>query len=306
MLAAAENLSDVPNRIHQPVMSVEVRDLLCERRPLRIIDATVGTGGHAAVLLQNSPSASCLLGLDRDPHALETAQARLIQFGARARLSNADFADLDVEARKAGFDQVDAILADLGMSTFALDDPNRGFSFRYDGPLDMRMDPSEPVRAYDLVNETGERELAHIIYEYGEERASRRIARAIVSARSRAPIATTGELRTLLERVLGPHRGGVHPATRTFQALRISVNHELQSLQRFLEKAPGLLAKGGRICVLAYHSLEDRPAKERFRELGREPDFTLLTRKAMRPSPAETADNPRSRSARLRSLERNL
>jgi 16S rRNA (cytosine1402-N4)-methyltransferase len=199
---------------------------------------------------------------------------------------------------------VGAIVADLGMSSFALNDADRGFSFRLDGPLDMRMDRGQQLRAYDVVNEETEAELARIIHEYGEEHASRRIARAIVEARRRRPLETTGELSGLVENVLGRRRGGIHPATRTFQALRIAVNRELESLDALLDRGPARLRKGGRMIVLAYHSLEDRPVKQRFRELVRDGSFTAVTRKAMRPGEAESAENPRARSARLRCIER--
>ncbi len=292
--------------IHQPVMGAEVVGLLSERRPLRIVDATLGTGGHAAMLLEAAPAGSCLLGLDQDAQALALAAVRLGEFGQRAILRHANFSELASLVREAGFSGVDALLADLGMSSFALDDPSRGFSFMREGPLDMRMDSGGKLRAYDLVNEEPEIDLARIIYEFGEERGSRRIARAIVEARRRHPIETTGELRALVERAIGHRRaGGVHPATRTFQALRIAVNHELESLRKLLEDGPQCLAPGGRMLVIAYHSLEDRLVKTRMRELAQQGEFSLLTRKAMRPQAAEIARNPRARSARLRCLQRN-
>jgi 16S rRNA (cytosine1402-N4)-methyltransferase len=231
---------------------------------------------------------------------------RLRKFGDRVIIRHANFSELAQLVREAGFGGVDAILADLGMSSFALNDPSRGFSFMREGPLDMRMDASSGLRAYDLINEETEADLAGIIYQYGEERGSRRIARALVEARRRHPIETTSELRALIERAIGHRRtGGVHPATRTFQALRIAVNGELESLQELLVQAPQCLAPGARMAVLAYHSLEDRMVKTRMRELAHDGGFTLLTRKAMRPQPAETEQNPRSRSARLRCLQRN-
>jgi 16S rRNA (cytosine1402-N4)-methyltransferase len=307
MQDATPQCDNKPSRtIHEPVMGAEVMALLCERRPLRIVDATLGTAGHAALILDASPSAACLLGLDRDAQALALAALRLEKFGRRVILRHANFSELEHQAREAGFSGVDAIIADLGMSSFALDDPSRGFSFMREGPLDMRLDNTAQLRAYDLVNEQSEVELARIIYEYGEERASRRIARMIVEARRRRAIETTAELRELLERALGRHRsGGVHPATRTFQALRIAVNDELGSLRALLEAGPQCLAPGGRIAVIAYHSLEDRLVKRRLRELAQGGGYTLLTRKALRPTPEEIHRNPRSRSARLRCLERN-
>jgi len=305
MQIALEYSESSQSRIHEPVMVAEVTALLLERRPLRIVDATVATGGHALALLEAAPPAACLLGLDRDAQALSVAANRLERFGARAILRQADFANLEANADEVGFMQIDAVLADLGMSSFALEDPSRGFSFRHEGPLDMRMDLGQSLRACDIVNQESAEEIARIIYEYGEERGSRRIARAIVEARRRRPIATTGELRTLIERAIGGRRrGGVHPATRTFQALRIAVNHELESLEALLERAPARLASGGRMVVISYHSLEDRAVKRRFRELAAGGGFMLVTGKAMRPSAEEVARNPSSRSARLRCLER--
>jgi 16S rRNA (cytosine1402-N4)-methyltransferase len=291
-------------RGHVPVMVAEVCDLLCAHGPLALVDATLGIAGHAEAMLARTKAR--LLGIDRDQSALEAARERLAPFGDRVVLRHGNFGDIAAIMREAGFPAADAILADLGMSSFALDDAGRGFSFRSDGPLDMRMDQSQALRAYDVVNEEAEEELARIIYTYGEERASRRIAKTIVEARRRRPIETTGELRALVERALGPHRrGGVHPATRTFQALRIAVNHEMDSLAAFLRDAPDMLVPRGRIAVISYHSLEDRPAKERFRELGAGTNFTRITTKVMKPAAAELAHNPRSRSAKLRCLERN-
>ena len=290
-------------RMHVPVMVGEVRDLLCAHGPRVVVDATVGTGGHAAALL--AATDAHLIGIDRDLDALALARERLGSFGTRVMLRHADFGDLAAVVQESGAETVDAILADLGMSSFALDDPERGFSFRFDGPLDMRMDRSQPLRAYDLVNEETEADLANLLHHWGEERAARRIARSVIDARRRRPIETTAELRAIVERVLGPRRaGGVHPATRTFQALRIAVNREVESLAAFLESAPALLSAGGRMAVIAYHSLEDRAVKERMRALARDQSFALLTRKVIKPADVEVASNPRARSARLRALER--
>ena len=300
-LAAKSNAG--ADRLHLPVMPGEVCGLLCEGERRLIVDATLGTGGHADMLLEAGNAT--LLGLDRDPHALEAAAERLRRFGSRVLLRQADFASIDRVIVEAALGAPDAILADLGMSTFALDDPARGFSFKSDGPLDMRMDPTAAPSAYDLLNEEGEDELARIIREFGEERAARRIARAIVEARRRRPLTTTAELRALVERAAGTrHHGAIHPATRTFQALRIAVNHEIESLTALLERAPGCLNAGGRLAIIAYHSLEDRPVKHRFRALAQEGGFETLTRKALRPSASECAHNPRARSARLRAIER--
>jgi 16S rRNA (cytosine1402-N4)-methyltransferase len=285
------------------VMVGEVRDLLCAHGPRVVVDATVGTGGHAAALL--AATGARLIGIDRDLDALALARERLVSFGARVMLRHADFGDLAAVVQECGAETVDAILADLGMSSFALDDPERGFSFRFEGPLDMRMDRSQPLRAYNLVNEETEADLANLLHRWGEERAARRIARSIVDARRRRPIETTAELRAIVEGVLGRRRGaGIHPATRTFQALRIAVNHETERLAAFLESAPALLSAGGRMAVIAYHSLEDRAVKERMRALARGESYALITRRVMKPAEAEVASNPRARSARLRGLER--
>ncbi|MGH7948497.1 MAG: 16S rRNA (cytosine(1402)-N(4))-methyltransferase RsmH, partial [Candidatus Binataceae bacterium] len=291
------------DRLHEPVMVAEVVGLLSAHAPILFVDATVGTGGHCAALLR--ATGARMLGLDRDGDALAAAAERLAEFGDRVMLRQANFTELDDVMADCGISHADAIFADFGMSSFALDDPQRGFSFRQDGPLDMRMDRRDTVRAYDLVNEESEPELARILHEYGEERASRRIARMIVDARRRGPIETTGDLRAIVERALGAHRrGAVSPATRTFQALRIAVNHEVECLASLLTRGPALLSAGGRMATIAYHSLEDRPVKERFRELGRGAQYKLLTPKAIKPTGAELSRNPRARSARLRCIER--
>jgi 16S rRNA (cytosine1402-N4)-methyltransferase len=307
MHSALQHSDDLPMAtIHDPVMGAEVAALLGEHRPLRILDATLGTGGHAAILLEAAPAGACLLGLDRDIQALALASVRLARFGQRAILRHANFSQVAELIHEAGFTGVDALLADLGMSSFALDDPARGFSFMREGPLDMRMDSAAKLRASDLVNEETETDLARIIYKYGEERGSRRIARVIVAARRRHRVETTSELRALVERAIGRRRaGGVHPATRTFQALRIAVNDELDSLRALLEAGPQCLAPGGRMAVIAYHSLEDRMVKEHMRDLASQGGYSLVTRKAMRPALDEIARNPRARSARLRCLQRN-
>jgi len=295
---------DGADRRHVPVMAGEVVDLLSAPVPSNIVDATLGTGGHASAMLEAAPHAK-LLGVDQDAAALAYARDTLANFADRINLVQANFSEISFAMHEAGLERADAILADLGMSTFALDDAERGFSFRLDGPLDMRMDQRGELRAYDIVNEESEQELVRILRDYGEERMPGRIARIIVEARRKHPVESTGELRALVERALGAHRrGGVHPATRTFQALRIAVNRELESLEKFLRDAPMQLAPGGRLAVIAYHSLEDRAVKERFRELGRSGDYNNLTKKVIKPTEAEIAQNPRARSARLRCLER--
>jgi len=292
-------------RFHQPVMTAEIRTLLEDLNPSLVVDATVGTGGHAAMVLEHT--AACVIGIDRDESALEVARDRLRIYGQRVTFHHRNFSAIDQLLDQVLDCRADAIIADFGLSSFALDNPDRGLSFRYDGPLDMRMDSSSGIRAREIVNEENETELARIIFEYGEERAARRIARMIVEARRRAPIETTGELRAIVERALGAgRRGKVHPATRTFQALRIRVNRELEALGEFLEKAPQRLARSGRLITVSYHSLEDRPIKERFRELVRSGEFIAATGKPLRPSDDEVRRNPRSRSARLRCIQRGV
>lgn len=265
------------------------------------MDGTVGLGGHAAAVLRMSAPDGRLLGFDRDSETLERARQRLADEGERVRLEVANFREIP---DRLGEERADGILLDLGISSVQLDDPERGFSFQGDGPLDMRMDRRGGETAADVVNLMGEGDLADVIYEFGEERASRRIARAIVRARERQPIETTKELADVVRRAAPPsRRRGFHPATRTFQALRIHVNRELEGLGDALEKIAQCLAPAGRLAVIAFHSLEDRVVKTTFRELARR-GFTLLTRKPVRPSEDETSRNPRARSARLRTLGR--
>jgi 16S rRNA (cytosine1402-N4)-methyltransferase len=275
---------------HEPVMVAEVIGLLGGRRS--VVDMTLGAGGHAEALLRSGVER--LVGVDRDPEAIEIARARLSSFGERFQAVSTRFSQMPVENR------VDGVLYDLGVSSMQLDRPERGFSYRQDGPLDMRMGP-DGESAMDLVNALPEVELARIIFEYGEERRSRRIAAAIVRARGRGPIRTTDELAGIVASAVGGQRGGPHPARRTFQALRIAVNRELEELSASLPRAVGALAPGGRIVVIAYHSLEDRIVKRFLRD---EPTLTVLTKKPQRPGAEEAAANPRARSALLRAAER--
>jgi 16S rRNA (cytosine1402-N4)-methyltransferase len=275
---------------HEPVMVAEVLRFLDGAST--VIDATLGAGGHAEALL--TAGVERVIGLDRDPEAIEFATRRLAGFGERFTAVQTRFSQLPAENR------VDGVLYDLGVSSMQLDRPERGFSYRADGPLDMRMGPDDE-RAMDVVNEASEEELARIVFEYGEERRSRRVASAIVRARSRAPIRTTDELARVVASALGARRGGPHPARRTFQALRIAVNRELEELSASLPRAVEALAPGGRVVAISYHSLEDRIVK-RFVN-GRE-DLDALTKKPLTPSAEEAARNPRARSAKLRAAER--
>jgi 16S rRNA (cytosine1402-N4)-methyltransferase len=257
-----------------------------------VIDMTLGAGGHAEALLESGVER--LIGVDRDPEAVHIARDRLARFGARFSAVVTRFSQVPAENR------VDGVLYDLGVSSMQLDRPERGFSYRAEGPLDMRMGPDGPS-AMDLVNSAQEEELARVIFEFGEERRSRQVAGAIVRARSRSPIATTDELARIVAGAVGGRRGGPHPARRTFQALRIAVNGELEELADSLPRAVDVLAPGGRLIVIAYHSLEDRIVK---RYLLGEPNLQVLTKKPLRPSASEAERNPRSRSARLRAAER--
>jgi 16S rRNA (cytosine1402-N4)-methyltransferase len=278
---------------HDPVMVREVIGFLGGRGT--VVDMTLGAGGHAEALL--AAGVDRLFGVDRDPSALELARERLAGFGDRFRPIRARFSEINEEAVEG---VVDGILYDLGVSSMQLDRGERGFSFREDGPLDMRMDDEGPTAA-DLVNGLPEKELADLIFEYGQEPKSRRIAGAIVRARSRSQIETTDQLTGIVVGAVGRRPGGPHPARRTFQALRIAVNRELEELAASLPQAVDLLAPGGRVVVIAYHSLEDRLAKRTFREEGR---FAILTKKPLQPSADEVRQNPRARSAKLRAAER--
>jgi 16S rRNA (cytosine1402-N4)-methyltransferase len=266
------------------------------------VDGTVGLGGHASEILRRSAPGGSLLGLDRDEQALARAAERLAEHGARVRLLHADYRALPSLLERGPAPR--GVLLDLGVSSMQLDDPARGFSFQREGPLDMRMDTSGGATAADLVNRLPERELADLIYRFGEERGSRRVARAILFARARAPLRTTTELAAVVRRAL-PRRGRhrIDPATRTFQALRIAVNEELRGLGECLQSVSDRLEQGGRLVVIAFHSLEDREVKQAFRALAAR-GFRLLTRKPLRPGPDEEARNPRARSARLRGVEK--
>jgi len=300
---------------HIPVLYEEVLSWLRPHSGGWYIDATVGAGGHAKGILTVSTPHGRLLGLDADPDALSFANKVLEPFADRILLRAANFRQIGAEARAFGIREVDGILMDLGLSSRQLDDGDRGFSFGQDGPLDMRMDRSRGPSAADLVNTLAEAELADILWRYGEERHSRRIARAIVAAR---PLTTTGQLADLVARTVG-RREQIHPATRTFQALRIAVNDELCALREALPQARDLLRPGGRLAVIAFHSLEDRLVKQFFRQESRncicppelpvcrcqhEATLRVLTSKPVRPTADEIARNPRSRSARLRVAER--
>jgi 16S rRNA (cytosine1402-N4)-methyltransferase len=299
---------------HVSVLLNETLDGLAIRPGGRYIDGTVGGGGHSEAILASAPDAQ-VLGLDADPVALNRAALRLAPFGSRIKLVHANFAQMSTVAYAMGFDQVDGVVLDLGLSSDQLGDPDRGFGFIAGGPLDMRFDQTRGQSAADLINLLDQDELADLIYRYGEEPASRRIARSIAAAR---PIYTADQLADVIEKAIG-RRGRIHPATLTFQALRIAVNDELGSLMSALPQATELLHSGGRLAVISFHSLEDRIVKEYFRSASQEhvpqPDdppglahrsaaLRVISRKPIVASEAEVLSNPRARSAKLRIAEK--
>ena len=290
--------------IHEPVLLNEAIDVLDPSRGGIFVDSTVGLGGHARAILE--AGATRLLGLDRDQSALDIAAQTLTPWQDRVELIHADYRELPTVLAARGIDGLDGVLADLGVSSMQFDAPGRGFSFRRDEPLDMRMDQTSGPTAAQLLGDVDESDLADIIYRYGEERFSRRIARRIVETRRTTPIATTTQLADIVRRAL-PRKGyqRIDPATRTFQALRIWVNRELDGLDLFLLAAARLLRRGARFAVITFHSLEDRVVKHTFRALtAGEEAVRLLTKKPLVPDDSELARNPRARSAKLRAIER--
>lgn len=305
---------------HLPVLYHEILDTLQPRMGRRYVDGTLGAGGHAAGILEASAPDGLLLGMDIDPQALNLARQRLSEYGARVVIVQASYTTLGDQLKALHWPPVEGILLDLGASSMQFDTPERGFSFQVDAPLDMRFDPRNPTSAADLVNNLPERELADLIFRYGEERHSRKVARAIVKAR---PIYSTGQLAKIISEAVTSgrrrSRDHLHPATRTFQALRIAVNRELEALESCLPQAVSALAPGGRLAIIAFHSLEDRIVKQYFRQESRDcicpPDQPVctcehvavlkeITRRPIRPQDAEIDRNPRSRSARLRVAEK--
>jgi 16S rRNA (cytosine1402-N4)-methyltransferase len=308
----------VSDFVHKPVMLGEVLEVMGPKAGGIYVDGTLGGAGHAVAILTASSPTGWLYGCDRDGVAVEAARRRLIDFAGRCELRQGNFADLDSWVPAGG---CDGVLLDLGVSSPQLDRAERGFSFQQDGPLDMRMDPGQALSAAELVNTASAEELARVLWEFGGEHDSRRFARAIVREREQRPLNTTLQLAELIER-LAPRRGRkAHPATRVFQALRLAVNDEIGSLQRGLESAVRLLRPGGRLAVITFHSLEDRLVKDFGRVRARDytftggvdvpelrepraPELSWVTRKAIKPSERELAENPRSRSAQLRVLEK--
>ncbi|MBV8458138.1 MAG: 16S rRNA (cytosine(1402)-N(4))-methyltransferase RsmH [Acetobacteraceae bacterium] len=305
---------------HAPVMLREMLTALAPHDGGIYLDSTFGGGGYAQVILN---TAACTLwAIDRDPEAIARGAELAARYPGRLHLIQGNFGDMLALLSAHGVTSLNGIVLDLGVSSFQLDAPGRGFSFRFDGPLDMRMDPRQGPTAADLVNTLPEPELADLLFHLGDERAARRTARAVIAARAHGPITPTVQLATIIRRVLPPDRSGIDPATRSFQALRIRVNDELGEIARALDQAARLLTPNGRLLVVSFHSLEDRLVKQFMRQaVGRVPApfrhdprglttpspsarFRLITSRVLRPSPAETAANPRARSARLRALER--
>jgi 16S rRNA (cytosine1402-N4)-methyltransferase len=310
-----------PEAPHRPVLLFEAVELLAPERGGLFVDATLGLGGHSEALLAASPDTR-VLGIDRDREAIRLATERLARFGTRFRAAHGNFREISRILDEAEETEVSGVLADLGVSSLQFDTPERGFSFRHDAPLDMRMNATgDEETAAELLERLPEEEIARVIYEYGEERKSRRIARWIVERRERGePLKTTGELASLVARAVGYKRGDrVHPATRTFQALRIAVNGELEGLDEFVETAVDLLEARGRLAVISFHSLEDRVVKHALRRLsghcecgrrvpvcacGARRAVEVLTRRPVVPSEQELEENPRARSAKLRACSK--
>lgn len=292
-----------PSQPHVPVLCDEVIDLLQPRDGGLYVDGTLGLGGHTQAILERSTPAGRVIGFEWDAEALARAQERLAPYWDRLRTVQASYADLLAELAALNVERIDGLLVDLGVSSLQLDHAERGFSFRTDAPLDMRMDRRNPVTAASLVARLSAEQLADMFYHYGEERQARRIARFLVEAREAEPVTTTGRLAEIVAAAVPRkfHPPRIHVATRVFQALRIAVNTELDNLVRLLETAPAVLAPGARIAIIAFHSLEDRIVKQAF---AGNPAYRVLTRRPIEPQPAETQKNPRARSAKLRVAER--
>jgi 16S rRNA (cytosine1402-N4)-methyltransferase len=308
--------------IHKPVLADEVIEKLNIKPDGVYVDGTLGGAGHSQLICDRLSTEGTLIGIDRDDEALAVSKERLAEAGCRKFLVKSDYSDLKLVLRDLGIEKIDGALLDIGVSSYQLDNAERGFSYMNDAPLDMRMDREAPLTARDVVNTYSEDELKRIIREYGEERWASRIASFIVRERAKQPIETTGELVEIIKEAIPAkaRRGGHHPAKRTFQAIRIEVNDELGQLEQAVRDYSSVLAPGGRLCIITFHSLEDRIVKKGFRDLTEapqddimrgmpqaqenEPDFRRVTRKPITASEEELADNPRSRSAKLRVIER--
>lgn len=304
-----------PSFPHAPVLFQEVLSSLSPVSPFRYVDGTAGAGGHSSGILKACAPAGELLALDLDPIALGICTERLAEFGSRAHLVHGSYADLSEHLQAIGWDQIHGFLLDLGVSSMQLDMAEKGFSFRQDAPLDMRFDPSAPLTGAELLNGQDEYELTRILYEYGEESNARRIVRAIIANR---PITTTGQLAALIEKTVG-RKGAIHPATKTFQALRIAVNDELDNLRSVLPQALAALQPGGRMAIISFHSLEDRIVKHYFQAESKDcvcppqqpictcnhhASLKIITRHPLEATEEEKQNNPRARSAKLRVAEK--
>jgi 16S rRNA (cytosine1402-N4)-methyltransferase len=289
---------------HKPVLLKEVLEVLRPAKGSVVLDGTIGLGGHSREIVQRIAPGGTLIGLDKDEAALYEAKRNLRDFETSVRLFHAGFEDSEQVFEELGVEKVDGVLLDLGASSFQIDNPERGFSFLKDGPLDMRMDRSTGRTAEEVVNTYSEQKLFDIFAKYGEERYARGIARAIVQDRKRQPFTRTVELSDLIKRITRGKRFRIHPATRVFQALRIEVNAELDALEQFLEMLPGILGEGGRAAIISFHSLEDRLVKNHFRKGSQQGMYALVTKKPIVAGERERRENIRSRSAKLRGVER--
>ncbi|MCX5702417.1 MAG: 16S rRNA (cytosine(1402)-N(4))-methyltransferase RsmH [Candidatus Omnitrophica bacterium] len=293
---------------HTPVMLKEILDFLNLSPGKTVVDATIGTAGHSEEIIKRIIPGGRLIGIDRDSESLAIAKDRLRNFSDACEFVYGNFIDIDTILKNLKVDKIDAILFDLGISSFQLENPLRGFSFQYEGPLDMRLDRNSYISAYDLVNNLNEEEFSTLLWNFGQERWHNRIARLLVREREKHPIATTQELSDIVIKAI-PYRYRhyrIHPATRTFQAVRIAVNRELETLDTAISKAIEVLDKKGRVCVISFHSLEDRLVKLNFRKFSSDEKIKIITPKPLTTSQDEIRDNPSSRSAKLRVAERLL
>lgn len=300
--------SVVEQKLHTPVMLREVLEYLNLSPGKTIVDATLGTGGHGKVILEHILPGGRLIGIDRDEESLGISRSRLAEFNRCCEFVHGNFLDLDTILKNLNIKKIDGILFDLGISSFQLEDPHRGFSFQYEGPLDMRLDRKSYISAYDLLNNLNEDEISTLLWNFGQERWHNRIAHLLVQERERQPIATTSQLAGIVIKAM-PYRYRhryyrIHPATRTFQAVRIAVNRELETLEQAINKAIAVLGKGARICVVSFHSLEDRIVKFSFRKASAERLINIITPKPLTPTEKEVGENLSSRSSKLRVAER--
>ncbi|MFH1678753.1 MAG: 16S rRNA (cytosine(1402)-N(4))-methyltransferase RsmH [Candidatus Omnitrophota bacterium] len=293
-------------KIHKPVMYKEILEYFKLAPGMTVVDATVGCGGHSIKILEGIMPGGRIIAIDRDGESLEIAKIRLAEFREAVHLVHGNFRDLGSILGMYKIDKVDAILFDLGVSSAQLSNPERGFSFQLDGPLDMRMDRTSFIQAYDLINNLNEEEISSLLWSFGQERFHNRIAHRLVSERQKAPINSTSQVASIIMKAMPRHYrfGRIHPATRSFQAIRIAVNRELEALNDGIKMAVDLLNPGGIIAVISFHSLEDRVVKLNFRSARSEEKLKIITPKPLQPQEEERADNPSSRSAKLRVAER--